>query len=254
MVRILLGIALALAITASLDANGLSSFSALPLLPLMVIFWWWQRLSRAEAGFTVGAPKHFGLAIAHPLLVIGILAVCAILSGAMDTTHTDWRKAFLNLGIMIFGTVVVAMVTEEGFFRGWLWGSVARLRQPNLAVLCWTSLAFAAWHVSAVAFPTEFHLPMRQVPVFLINAAVLGAIWGMLRLISGSVLVASAGHGVWNGLAYILFGIGTRPGALGIAATAWFGPEVGLLGLGLNAACLAALCLQHRVALLGRSG
>jgi hypothetical protein len=116
-----------------------------------------------------------------------------------------------------------------------LWAS--RRRRP----LLFTSIAFALWHVSAVTLPTGFDLPVAQIPVFLVNAAVMGAIWGVLRDISGSLVVSSVSHGVWNGLAYALFGYGTKGGALGIRHTAIYGPEVGLVGLALNALVLFAV-------------
>ena len=75
----------------------------------------------------------------------------------------------------------------------------------------------------------------------MINAAVLGAIWGMLRSISDSVVVASVSHGLWNGGAYVLFGYGTKVGALGVTQTSIFGPEVGFVGLLLNLAFAFAL-------------
>ena len=73
-------------------------------------------------------------------------------------------------------------------------------------------------------------------PVYLANATLLGLIWGLLRLISGSVLVASVSHAVWNAFAYGLFGFGEEVGALSITNTPLFGPEVGYLGLLLNSA------------------
>jgi membrane protease YdiL (CAAX protease family) len=56
---------------------------------------------------------------------------------------------------------------------------------------CVTSLAFSLWHVSAVTLHPDFDLPGAQIPVFLANAAVLGAIGGVLRWLSESVIVAS---------------------------------------------------------------
>ena len=53
-------------------------------------------------------------------------------------------------------------------------------------------------------------------------------------------MVASVSHGVWNGMAYALFGFGERVGALGIQDTWLFGPEVGLLGIALNLAIAIA--------------
>jgi hypothetical protein len=81
---------------------------------------------------------------------------------------------------------------------------------------------------------TEDAVPLAQIPVILVNGAVIGAIWGMLRLLSGSILVTSICHAVWNASVYVFFGFGTTVGALGIKKTALYGPESGFLGLGLN--------------------
>ena len=80
----------------------------------------------------------------------------------------------------------------------------------------------------------DFKPPTEQIPVYLCNAAVIGAVWGLLRVQSGSIVVTSLSHGLWNGMAYVLFGFGSRQGSLGIRNTAVFGPENGLLGLGCN--------------------
>ena len=126
------------------------------------------------------------------------------------------------------------MLTEEGFFRGWLWGAFGRAGLSPARTLVATSILFTLWHISAVTSGTEYGLPWHQVPVYLVNAMLMGLIWGLMRLISGSIVVSSACHAVWNALAYGLFGFGTKVGALGIANTAFFGPEVGYLGVLLN--------------------
>jgi len=99
-------------------------------------------------------------------------------------------------------------------------------------VLIYTSIAFSAWHISAVTLDTDYRPASFQLPIFLINAAVIGIVWGMLRWISGSIVVASCSHGLWNGITYVFFGFGTKAGALGIRNTALFGPEIGVLGFG----------------------
>ena len=136
---------------------------------------------------------------------------------------------------MTISTALVAIITEEGFFRGWLWGSLVRRGIIESHVLIYTSIAFALWHISAVILDTDFRPATSQVPIFLINAAVIGIVWGMLRWMSGSIIVASCSHGLWNGIAYVFFGFGTKTGALGIRDTAIFGPEIGILGLISNA-------------------
>ena len=113
-------------------------------------------------------------------------------------------------------------------------------------VLVWTSLAFAAWHVSTALLPTAFYPPLAQVPIYIANAAVISFIWALMRQRSGSIVVTAVSHGVWNGLVYVLFGLGTTLGALGIHNTRVFGPEVGLVGLALNLAFAAVLWLGLR--------
>ena len=95
--------------------------------------------------------------------------------------------------------------------------------------------------MKSLGLKTGFDLPANQIPVFLLNAAVLGAVWGLLRCLSGSVMVASLSHGVWNGITYVLFGFGSTVGALGIKDTTFYGPEVGVLGLGVNVVFFVAL-------------
>jgi membrane protease YdiL (CAAX protease family) len=235
------GVLAAIGITTAMDACGLSVFSALPLFPLAGLLWAWHRFSRVEMGLTWGSVRDYGLALLHPVVVLGVVTAVAALAGVIDLTQADWRKAGLNLLLMGLSTVLVVILTEEGFFRGWLWASLRRAGLGETAVLLWSSIAFSLWHVSAVSLETGFDIPAPQIPVYLVNVVLMGAIWGLLRLISGSVVVASVSHGVWNGLAYVLFGFGTRVGALGIEATHIYGPEVGVVGLAANALFALAL-------------
>ena len=113
----IVGIAIAIAGTTTMDATGLSGFSAFALLPLMLLFWYLEGLSRSEMGFRWGTPVHFALALLYPLLVIGVIAIVATFAGAVALSKTNWQKALLNLLIMAISTVLVAIITEEGFFR-----------------------------------------------------------------------------------------------------------------------------------------
>ena len=224
----------AIAITTTMDATGLSMFSALPLFPLMLLFWCLQHIPRRSMGFVWGQWSHYGLAILYPAIVLSGLGLISAALGAIDLSQTNWQKAWLNFGLISVSTILVGLLTEEGFFRGWFWASLELAGQTVDRALIWSSIAFALWHVSAVTLNTGFYPPVAQVPVYLINAAVIGAIWGLLRRISGSVIVTSVSHGLWNGGAYVLFGFGSKTGALGVTETAIFGPEVGALGLVLN--------------------
>jgi uncharacterized protein len=236
-----LGVLAAIAITTAMDASGLSALSALPLCPLMGLLWYLERPSRPSMGFVWGRPAHYLAAVAYPLVVLAIVALVAAAAGAVDLSRTDWKKAGLNLALVSISTIPVAIVTEEGFFRGWLWASLERSGLGVAGRVIGSSIAFSLWHLSAVTLETGFDLPKAQVPIFMVNAAVIGAVWGLLRGMSGSVIVTSVSHGAWNGLAYVLFGFGTKIGALGIKNTAVFGPEVGIVGLALNAVFAVAL-------------
>lgn len=240
-IRPLLGVLVAIAITATMDATGLTVFSALPLFPLMALFWYLERLPRTKVGFVWGRWADYGLAVIFPLIVLSLAAAIAAVAGQLHTANTDWGKAVLNVSINAAGTVPVAILTEEGFFRGWLWASLERSGLKILNIVVWTSVAFALWHISEVTLAKGYTLPPMQIPIFIANATVLGAIWGLLRAISGSVIVTSVSHGIWNGGAYALFGVGARVGALGIADKATYGVEVGIVGLVLNVLFAVAL-------------
>src|SRR5215475_13519721 len=82
----IIGVVCAIAVTTSMDATGLSSFSALALLPLLFLFWWLSHLSRAEVAFKVGRAKDYGMAVLFPVTVMGAIALIAWLSGAVDLT------------------------------------------------------------------------------------------------------------------------------------------------------------------------
>jgi membrane protease YdiL (CAAX protease family) len=239
----IIGVVCAITVTAVMDATGLSTFSALALFPLLFLFWWLSHLSRTEVGFRVGRAKDYGMATFFPAAVMGAIAFIAWLAGAIDLSKTNWSKTAANLALMTVSTFLVAIITEEGFFRGWLWGSLQKAGMKTGRVIIWSSIAFALWHISAVTIDPDFKPPAAQIPIYLCNAAVVGVAWGLLRAQSGSIIVTSLSHGVWNGMAYMLFGFGSRTGSLGIRNTAVFGPENGLLGLGLN---LLFACLLWR--------
>jgi membrane protease YdiL (CAAX protease family) len=224
-----------------MDASGLSAFSALPLLPLMCFLWYLDKHSLRDMGVAWGRPRDYGLAILYPALVLGAVAGISAASGVLDPSQVDWGEAWRKVAVLSGATVLVALITEEGFFRGWLFASLRRAGVRANATLAVSSLAFSLWHLSVVTLNTGFDLPAAQIPVFMLNVAVMGLIWGLLRSSSGSILVSSISHGLWNGGAYVLFGYGTTLGALGIHETAVYGPEVGFLGLGLNLLFAAAL-------------
>jgi membrane protease YdiL (CAAX protease family) len=250
----LLGVAVAIVITMAMDATGFSVFSALPLFPLAGMFWFLQKFSRREIGLVWGRLRDHGLALAYPVVVLGAVSIIAWALGAVDTSGTDWERALLNVALLSSTGVIMALITEEGFFRGWLWAAFKRAGQTDTQVLAWTSIAFTVWHISAISLDTGFDIPAAEIPVYLINATLIGAIFGMLRMASGSVVVPSVCHAVWNGIDYPLFGFGEKIGALGIEQTHIFGPEVGVLGIGLNVAFAGVLWIWIRKSAANNKG
>jgi hypothetical protein len=122
--RPLTGVVAAIFITTAMDANGLSVFSALPLLPLGLLLWYWERFSRQEMGLAWGQPKDYGLALLYPLVVIGAATAIAWLAGVVDLSAGNWKPFWINL---VAGSTIgslMVLLTEEGFFRGWLWASL----------------------------------------------------------------------------------------------------------------------------------
>ncbi len=236
-----LGVVIAITISTTLDATGYFMFSALPLFPLAGLFWYLQKFSRREIGLVWGNLHAYGLALAYPILVLGLVAAIAVIRGATDTSNADWNKAFLNMALMSSTGIILTLITEEGFFRGWLWAALRRAGQTDRQVLIWTTLAFTLWHVSAISLDTGFDVPAAQIPVYLINATLIGGVFGLLRMASSSVVVPSVCHAIWNGIDYPLYGFGEKTGALGIEQTQIYGPEVGILGVVLNVVFAAAL-------------
>ena len=238
-----IGTLIAIAASAFMDAIGISNFNVLPLILLFFLLWYLQHLSRIEIGLTWGRLQNYGLAVLYPLLVLAVVGVIAWLSGATRFGAINLADTLGNLALQLALTIVFAIVTEEGIFRGWLWASLQRAGVSEMRVLVLTAVAFAAWHIPDVVLPTDFRPPAAQVPIYLLNVVAIGIIWGFMRKWSGSIVVTSVSHGVWNAFAYVLFGVGTTTGALGIHNSAVFGPEVGLVGLGVNLVVAAVLWL-----------
>jgi membrane protease YdiL (CAAX protease family) len=227
-------IIIAIVITTVMDFTGFINFSALPLLGISLIFWWLLRLSKVEIGLVSGKIKYFGYALLYPLVVLGITSIIAYIIGDFSFDDTNFEKIAINIAVGSTIGIIMVLITEEGFFRGWLWGAFRKSGLDSTKTLYATTLAFMLWHISAVTSGTSYGLPMTQVPVYLTNVILIGMIWGLLRSISGSVLVPAVSHAVWNAFAYELFGFGEKTGALGIQNTALLGPEVGYLGILLN--------------------
>ena len=202
----------AIATTTTMDFTGYFNFSALILAPLTLIFWMIYQLSKEELGISLSSLKNYGIALLYPAVVLGGVALIGFAFQKVSIQEQEWTKAWTNIAITSTLGIIIVIVTEEGFFRGWLWGALRKKGLNADHTLLVTSLCFTLWHISPILSPTDYNLPWQQVPIYLSNAMLLGLIWGLLRQISGSVIVSSVSHAVWNAIAYNFFGYGEKSG------------------------------------------
>ncbi len=229
---------IAICITSALDANGHGAFSAFILIPLFVGFSWFGKLNREQLGIVIGRRSTYLFALALPVVGVSTLTAVAFLGDGINISENDWTHTLVNISLASSIGVLTVMLTEEGFFRGLLWSLSERVGNSSVFTLWLTTGIFVIWHLSAITLVEEYAPPFNQIPIYLVNATLLGLIWGLMRLVSNSILPSVIYHSVWNGLVYELYGFGARVGYLGVEQTWLYGPEIGLLGIIVNgAAC-----------------
>lgn len=230
-----LGLAAAVLSPALQIATGNPIPYILVLTALIGLSWWITPLDRRGIGLTTGRLRHHGLALLYPVAAMGLFALLPLMAGAASFSVFSWSQAARDIALMTGVTFIGVLISEEGFFRGTLWGISANSGWNTLGVLGWTSLAFMLWHIAVPIIDPQFRLAANEIPVYLANAFLLGVAWGILRLVSGSVLVPCTAHAVWNGLAYTLFGFGEKAGLLSLSNIPLYDPERGLAGIAVNA-------------------
>lgn len=237
----------AIVATASLVLLGMEGLtSVLALIPIFLGAWIWTRYTRREVGFSLGSPPVLALAVLYPLAVITGLSIFALAGGAQFGAKEGMAVAGQNWLMIFLLTLVLAILTEEGFFRGWLWASLKKDGCSRGAVLALSSVAFSLWHVAEILFSKSYSLGPLAATVILINAVLIGAIWGIVRSLGSSIVLSSLSHAVWNASTYVIFGDGNVPGVLQMQTSVWVHPERGLLGLLLNGVLLFLLYRSWR--------
>ena len=175
-----------------------------------------------ELGLEFGTFRDYIWAILYPLGICLPIIFIAILTGNMGgfnyTSQTVGKIVYL-----FFYTLILAFATEEGFFRGWLFGIMERDQINPRIILILTAIAFSLWHFPLFFMDTNFVWSM--LPFYLMGGVVGGLTFGLLRYISGSIIVSSFSHALWNTVVYILFGSGTAIGIMGIKSFNIYHPE-----------------------------
>lgn len=203
------------------------------------------RISRRELGLTRGR-GHYAAATLTPLVVVGGVVWLATLTGVARVGDTGVGTLGLQIATMALLTGLGSVVTEDGFFRGALWATLERGGRSPDTILAWTSASYVVWYLPFLLFEPGLSAGGEALAVHALNLFLLGLCWGALRLVSGSMLVAAWAHGLWNGLAYTLFGFGAARGALGVTDPLRFDPERGWAGVALNAALFLWLWRRWR--------
>ena len=212
---------------------------------MMMALWAVQRLTKQEVGVVIGDSKSYFIALTYAVSIIGCVALGAWAAQLIDLKDYSGSTVCRRLILNFLVTFVLALVTEEGFFRGALWGSCERAGFSQAKTIIWTSLAFGLWHLAVPIIDPDFAQPLSKVPQYVIGSTVFGVAMGLLRLRSGSIIVTSLCHALWNASVYTFFGAGEKMGQLGISDSSIWDPERGYAGLVL--AVLAATLWWWRV-------
>lgn len=201
---------------------------ALVIFPIIIILAYFTKINGKELGLEFGSFRDYIWAILYPVGICIPILIIALGTGNMGGLNYTNETAGKIIYLFLY-TLILAFATEEGFFRGWLFGILERDKINPKLVLILTALAFASWHLPLFFLNPGF--TWNMLPIYITGGIIGGVTFGLLRYISGSIIVSSFSHALWNTTVYILFGFGSSIGILGIKMTNIFSPESGLLGL-----------------------
>lgn len=214
--------------------SGTVYLSALVLLPIGVAVWLITRPSRRDLGITLGSWRQYAVGVAYPVGVMGLIILLLWRFKGIRLEEYELGRVIFVISVNTLGGILGGLLTEEGFFRGLVWGLLRTKEYRGTCILLITSVVFVLWHIPVAFLEFGEGFPRSAIPVYLGNVLLLGLNWGLLRLASGSVFVPAVSHALWNALAYKLFGFGVGYGLLVRSSFRVFDPERGLLGVGLN--------------------
>ena len=103
-------------------STGIEFLYPLSLLPLSMLLWTLTRLPSRAMGLRLGPVRTHVLAVMYPVFVMGLTGLIAYLSGSIRATHFPVLAVSKGVLLIFLFTLALGPLTEEGFFRGWLWG------------------------------------------------------------------------------------------------------------------------------------
>ncbi|MFC1726376.1 CPBP family intramembrane glutamic endopeptidase [candidate division KSB1 bacterium] len=213
--------------------TGIDSLYVIVLIPLLFVLWRLSGLHWTSIGLITGTKHGYILSLLYPVWVILAAVLILLGTGNLQTSAISLDTVVQIVTAFLF-TFIGVIFTEEGFFRGWLWGILEKNEYRSSIVLIWTSYLYCLWHLAAVLVLPDLRMPFTSIPVYVFNILLIGFNFGLIRQISGSIFPSSIAHSLWNALLYPLFGYGTTTGALNLSSYKIFDPERGYIGTGLN--------------------
>lgn len=226
-----------------------------PVIAALIVRRWIDPDGFVDHGLRPGKPRHLAftgvgtglVVLAAALISLTLWAGDARLARAAplarDLPHAPLRSALLaSLSVLV--TAVLTWLQSLAEEIGWRGYFLARLRERIGPVwaLALHGLAWGCWYAPFLAAANQFALAPGVLGLlqFLVTATLLGALLGVIRLATGSIVPATLANAcvtLLAGLPLILQGMDTGPrGAI-------FGPA-GWLPLG---AIAAALLCSRRV-------
>ncbi len=182
--------------------------------------------------FSWGSPVHYIHALVIVIAVLGLTLAIGWLAGNLSPrktmTSVDWLKLLVNIPISALIMGIIAVFTEELFFRGVVQKELHDVFTPYYAVVL-AALIFGLWHVP---FGIIYNLKIEQVVLYAVGTFLVGCIFGGLYYKSQSLLVAGLAHGLWNAIVYTFYGLGSEmKGVLVVKNETISHPEYGLIGV-----------------------
>jgi membrane protease YdiL (CAAX protease family) len=194
----------------------------------------------ADLGYKACSFRELGTAVVLPALIIFLILLVDWMLGfvsAMDSIPlrnsfsrtpeiVDGWSLLLIVVVNALITFIACLATEEVAFRGYILTKLRKLGDSRALLL--SSLLFGIWHypVSLILWDAG----VLRSTLYVFNISLVGVLFGYQFLRSNSLLTCSLSHGVWNALAYTLFGLSNTKGLFSGDSKAIYDPEEGMVG------------------------
>ena len=97
---------------------------------------------------------------------------------------TDWDSSSIDLALLFLTVVIIGPIAEELMFRGYILDAISRKHSDWTAII-WSSILFGLIHFLGGWF-------------YICSTFIGGIVYGWIRVRTGSLLPAIAGHMMWN--------------------------------------------------------